>query len=76
MTLIAPAACWAVFAFATSGSAEERYFQACTGSCLGEMPNRYVVEHVLWTIATAGVPLAIAIAIWYFVGWLNPPQDD
>lgn len=76
LTLIALAVGWAVFAFASNGSAEERYFRTCTGSCLAEMPASYKVEHALWTIATAGVPLVIAIAVWFFVGWLKPRQDD
>ena len=54
---------WAVFVVATLGSAEERYFQTCTGSCLAEMPDSYVLEHALFGIVFVGLPVALALRV-------------
>ncbi len=59
---------WTVFVLATAGSAEDRYFRTCTGSCEAEMPSSYVYEHALLLLSFITVP--IAIAIW----WLTRPS--
>ena len=67
---------WIAFVFATLGSAEERYFRTCTGSCLAEMPDSYVVEHIALGVGFAAVPVALLAGIWWFVRWLSSGGAD
>lgn len=76
VVLLAAAVGWTVFVLATLGSAEDRYFRNCTGSCLAEMPDSYRFNHALLAVVVIVVPVALAAGAWILVRWLASTSDE
>lgn len=70
LVLAAATVVWTVFVLTTIGSAEERYFRTCTGSCLAEMPDSYRFNHALLAVVFIVVPVALVAGAWIFFRWL------
>lgn len=75
LTIVCVCVGWAVFVVVTHGSAEERYFRTCTGSCLAEMPDSYPLQHALLAVALIAVPWALVAGAWFFARWVNSSPD-
>ena len=74
--LVAAAVGWTGFVLATIGSAEDRYFRTCTGSCLAEMPDSYRLNHALLAVVFIVVPVALAAGAWILFRWLVPASEE